>query len=246
MEIDEILPGCKIDILEEIETLEGEKKLKYYKSSLFSVIDSDIIEIVAPYENNVLIPLHMGQSYNLVFFDNETMRKTEGVVVDRYRSGNFNLVRLHILKKLSKFQRREFFRIDCMIFLSFIELNDNENNTSKISNIYNKIHNRIEASVNNISYENGTIIDISGGGIRFTTDVNLNSSHKYLFIFDLKFDDNIRTIDIIGRVVNSEHLPDSDKYSHRIQFLYGDNKKHQDEIVKYIFEIERKRRRKEQ
>lgn len=249
MEIDEILPGCKIEVLESYETLEGTKETNIYKSSLFSVIDSNMIEIVAPQKKGTLIPLHMGSSYDLLFFDNDSMKKTEGVVVDRYRSGNFNLVRLHIVKKLSKFQRREFFRIDCMIPLFFTNLTKEELNSGTISKMYQMVFKRFSDNYDSdVELISGTIIDISGGGIRFTTDVNIDSNLKYLFIFKLQSEEyeDMENMQIIGRVVASEHLPGSDRYAHRIQFLFTNNKKNQDEIVKFIFEVERERRGKEQ
>ena len=66
MELDDILPGCKLDVVEPKIDPDGKNKgiNHSYKSSLYSILDNNHIEIMTPQEETIIIPLRYGgQSY---------------------------------------------------------------------------------------------------------------------------------------------------------------------------------------
>lgn len=245
MELDEILPGCKIDVVE-LKNPDDENHVpESYSSSLFSVVDNDTVEIMSPQKANNIVPLHQGERYNLVFTTDKGMISATGVVLDRYKNSNFLLTKMQLVGRLSKYQRREFFRIDCMMPVRFLPLTPDDLEMPNIATIRQNIQTKIDKG-EKISEEYGTIIDISGGGIRLTAPYPMQNEERCLFDFDLALKSGIRHLEIIGKCVGSEHIPDTDKYSHRVMFDFSFEKISQEVIVRYIFEIERKRRRKEQ
>jgi len=245
MELDEILPGCKIDVVELADS-NGEMKIEHaYVSSLYSVIETDIIEITTPQKKNTLVPMHQGVKYKLIFTTEKGLVRADCVVLDRYQSSNFFLTKVQIIGKLSKYQRREFYRIDCLVPCRFTELEDDDLLVPSIQMLRQNILTKKEKN-EKISEEYGTIIDISGGGIRLTAPYSMKENDYFLFDFDLALDNGVRHVELVGRCVGSDHIPDTDLYSHRVKFDFMFEKVSQEIIVRYIFEIERKRRRKEQ
>jgi c-di-GMP-binding flagellar brake protein YcgR len=245
MELDEILPGCKIDVVELKNSADGSQVPESYTSSLFSVVSSDVIEMMTPQKQNSLVPLHPGERYKLVFTTDRGMVSATGAVIDRYKNSNFFITKVQLVGKLSKYQRREFFRIDCMIPVRFVPLKNEDLEGPSIVAVRTNLQTRIDKG-EKISEEYGTIIDISGGGIRFTAPYPVQKDEMCLFDFDLAMKSGIRHLEIIGRCVGSENIPETEKYSHRIMFDFSKDRVSQEVIVRYIFEIERKRRRKEQ
>jgi c-di-GMP-binding flagellar brake protein YcgR len=238
MELDEITPGCKINVLFESKT--GDQNVKHdYPSSLYSVLDSKTIEIVTPLNNTTPVPLHPGSRYTLIFSTDKGMIKALSEAVDRYKKGNFLLVKMKIVGNLSKYQRREFYRIDCLIPVKVAKLDKADLNITNLEDLKRVVEDREEEDY-------ATIIDISGGGIRITAPFDLHECEYCLLGFDLLLNSGSRHIDLIGKIVSSQHMPETDKYSHRIQFVFNYGTVYQEIIVRYIFETERKRRRKEQ
>ena len=240
MELDEITPGCKINVL--YETKMDNKVVKHnYPSSLYSVLDSKTIEIVTPLNNTTPVPLHPGSRYTLIFSSDKGMIRALSEAVDRYKKGNFLLVKMKIVGSLSKYQRREFYRIDCLIPVKVTRLKEADLGITSLEELKRTLENR-----EGEEEDYATIIDISGGGIRITSPFDLDGCEYCLFSFDLLMNSGSRHIDLIGKIVSSQHMPETDKYSHRIQFVYNYGTVFQEVIVRYIFETERKRRRKEQ
>ena len=244
MELDEIIPGCKIEVTHFAAGLEENKIVNTYKSSLFSVVEDDVIEITTPMKKGHLAPLHQGIKYKFVFITDKGLVRADGVVIDRYKNQNFYLIKVQLLGKLSKYQRREFYRVDCLVPTRFIPLKEEDLDFENMALLRQNIQNKIDLGERK-SEEYGTIIDISGGGIKFTAPYSIKEDEYCLFDFDLALDSGIRHVELIGKCVGSDHIEDTDQYSHRIRFDYRFEKLSQEVIVRYIFELERKRRRKE-
>ena len=246
MELDDILPGCKLDVVEPKIDPDGKNKgiNHSYKSSLYSIFDNNHIEIMTPHEETIIIPLRYGGQYNLIFTTIQGLLHADGQVVRRYKKENFYLTEIEVLGSISKYQRREFFRIDCMIPIDFTVLSDEAGNFTTINEAKREITLKEERAENVLS-GNGTIIDISGGGMRFTTSFDIEGFSYVLFRFELYLRSGSRIIEVIGKPIHSDHIEDTNKYSHRIQFQYTDGVS-QEVIIRYIFEVERSRRRREQ
>ena len=91
----------------------------------------------------------------------------------------------------------------------------------------------------------GTILDISGGGARFVSEEKFEANQFVLMELELISDKMDKQYHIKGRIVGWKKLEYREpRYETRIEFIMEDNKVRED-IIRYIFEEERKKRRNE-
>ncbi|NLZ81748.1 MAG: PilZ domain-containing protein, partial [Clostridiales bacterium] len=103
---------------------------------------------------------------------------------------------------------------------------------------YNKI-------IKSKEYIKGITIDISGGGLQFTSD-RAHSKGEYVIIeFPIIVQGKIKNLSILSEIVLTEKLPNRvGIYEHRISYVNISNKDRED-LIKYIFEEERRYRKNE-
>ena len=90
-----------------------------------------------------------------------------------------------------------------------------------------------------------TILDISGGGARFVSEEKFEANQFVLMELELISDNMDKQYHIKGRIVGWKKLEYREpRYETRIEFIMEDNKVRED-IIRYIFEEERKKRRNE-
>lgn len=240
MELDEITPGCRLEILETEEKENREKKT--YKSSLYSVIDNDTIEATVPTVRARLVPLDREREFYFVFITEKGLLRTKGIVTDIYKRGNFFLMKVHLNGHLSKYQRREFFRIDCMIPVIYQSLNEEQ---GLMKTVHEAEESLKKPESRSLVHGFGTIMDISGGGAKITSRLSLKEVPYVLLKFQMDVPDLEKMpVTVIAKVVNSESIEGVDLYCHRVRFMFRDYT-NQEKIVRYIFEKERLLLRKE-
>ena len=89
------------------------------------------------------------------------------------------------------------------------------------------------------------ISDISGGGLRFTGNFKYDKNSLVYCRFRLDVKGNPKEYEIIGMILDVNKIEKRPgNFEHRIQYMYID-KKTREEIIQYIFEEERKNRKKE-
>lgn len=237
MELADITPGCRLDIIESVHG-GGEKS---YPSSLYSVLDEHTIEVTTPLRRSVLIALPVGGRYSFIFTTDKGLLRAGGEVIDRYTRENFSLLKVHVPGSLSRFQRREFYRLDVVMPVVYQVLDEDL--------IKLKDPAKIETALKDEKYKDyprglGSSIDISGGGIKFTSSMDLASVPSLLLKFQLKVHGQTMVMTVTGRVVRSDEIEGTGRYAHRIQFIDPDTSV-QERIIRYIFETERLRRQKD-
>ncbi len=92
----------------------------------------------------------------------------------------------------------------------------------------------------------GTIVDISGGGIRFNSDTELKSGDHILAVAHLANERMNQEFHIVGSVISCEKKEQvtEKKYVSRVKFMIKDDRVRED-IIRYIFEEERLTRQKD-
>ena len=88
------------------------------------------------------------------------------------------------------------------------------------------------------------IVDISGGGAKFISDRQFERESKILFVFSLNLNGKQTEFSVIGKIILSDQIEGRNgEYKNHVQFV---NIKDRDRegIIRYIFEEERKIRRK--
>ena len=239
---DYIIPGDKIELArargQVAKRSDGsDEPKKAYKSRLYDIRSEDEIEIDMPMEKGHLELLTVGAEYDLCFYAKKGLYQCYARVKDRYKSNNIYICVLELTSALRKFQRREYYRFSCILDMQCRKLSEEEKK---------QITESVEFLDTDLTLEDGVIVDISGGGARFVSEMNFEQNTLILFKFSLgNGKENTHKYSIIGRVVLSNPLEgNKGKYENRIQFVNIENREREG-IIKYIFEEQRKIRKKE-
>ena len=106
--LNNIRPGDRINI----SFSDSKVNKNNYKSSISDLISDDTWEITMPMESGKMVLFPLGISCDLVIFSQgNIMNKCTAVIKDRYKKDGLFFLIVKISSKLTKIQRREFFRV---------------------------------------------------------------------------------------------------------------------------------------
>ena len=240
-----LLPGTKVDIRisQEInQKRETDEPVQSFVSSVFDVLPNGMLALTMPTHGGRILLLPTGIRYEFVFTTDKGLLKAEGIIEQRYKQDNFYLFSVRLTTPLEKFQRREFFRLPCLIPMTFITLDERAASVEKMSQIHDLLQS--EAGTSKI-YGKGTIVDISGGGIRFVSPRDIRQSKYLLLNFTLSGSKGDVAAELLGRIVAAYPKKETDQFTYRVKILFKDTKL-REQIVRFVFEEERKIRKREQ
>lgn len=121
--LNNIRPGDRINI----SFSDSKVNKNNYKSSISDLISDDTWEITMPMESGKMVLFPLGISCDLVIFSQgNIMNKCTAVIKDRYKKDGLFFLIIKISSKLTKIQRREFFRVVCCIDMQYYTLETNE------------------------------------------------------------------------------------------------------------------------
>ncbi|MCR4610857.1 MAG: flagellar brake domain-containing protein [Lachnospiraceae bacterium] len=238
----EILPGNRVD-LRLLQDVNREEKSGgssgTYMTSVFD-IDGDKYILHLPTQGGKILLLPLNVRYEFVFTTNNGLYKAEGTVTERFKKDNFYLMKGELTSDIVKFQRREFYRMECSIPVLFLSLEDDEGEAEKMAEVKEMIKDPSRpVAIRGL----GTILDISGGGVRFISEKDLEE-YNYIFVhFEVLLNNKKTNLEIVAKILAKEYNPDNRKYVYRTKFLFKDTKM-QERIIRYIFEEERRNRHK--
>lgn len=207
---------------------------KIYRSAVRDVISNDQVEILMPLEHGKLILLPVGREYNMVFQTAGVNYRCSARVIDRYKSENAYLILMEITSGLKKQQRRQYYRYSCILDLTSRALSPEEQEQLEkdSSIVYDE----------DLPEEDGTAIDISGGGMRFTSTAGYDKDSIILCRFTLNTRDGVKNFEVLALVINAKRLERKGVNEFRVEF-YKLGSDLREGIIKYIFDEERKKRR---
>lgn len=240
-----ITPGDRIEIrlLQQVENEEKTGEIvKAYKSQVLDINSKGNLEIAMPTEGNKLILLQLGVRYEFIFYSGNVLYRSVGQIVERYKKDNIYTLEVELKTRLEKYQRREFYRYECSIDFTFFELTEKQAELETPEEIF--------ASLRDEHFQEkthkGTIVDISGGGIRFNSDSELKIGTYIIAVIHLFNDKMNREFNIVGSIIGCERLEKATdkKYVSRVKFAIKDSRVRED-IIRYIFEEERHTRQRD-
>lgn len=209
---------------------------KSYRSQVFDIESEDRIKIGMPMEQGKLILLQVDEEYNLCFYTPAGLYQCIGRIADRYKAESVYVLVVDLVTDLRKYQRREYYRLNCVLDMKSSMISEKD-----VTQFSEHVH-FIDTD---ITFDNGVVVDISGGGARFISKVKYPKSSNILFMFQLFVNGELTEYKLLGRVLVSEEIANREgQYEHRIQFINMMNDD-RESIIKYIFEEERKIRRRE-
>ncbi|WFR54958.1 flagellar brake domain-containing protein [Anaerocolumna sp. AGMB13025] len=224
---------------------------KVYKSQVLDFIDEDTASILMPIEGGRVIPLTIGDKYNLCFYTKKGLYQCKSVITDRSRINNVFVLTVQFTSELEKYQRRQYYRLKYLLEFKYSIITDMEISImNKLRNNNAKKEEEKQAfldTLDSIKKEilSGTILDISGGGARFVS--GHNHEHGIMIQMLLDFDNGLgaKSFQIQAIIVSSDKMINRQGfYEHRVQFI-DMTKEEREAIIKFIFEEERRQRKKE-
>lgn len=246
MQIQELTPGCKVDICIvqrlEKDAIDGNQQA-IFLSSVFDVAPDDTIELQMPTFGGRFQLLPKNIRYQFNFSTEQGMYRADGTVIDHVKKDHFYLLKVALSTPLEKFQRRQYYRIPCDMPTIFMGITEEAAQLDSLPAVKEYMKSSSDMKVRGI----GTILDISGGGARFTSSNSLKDVPYLLLQFHLVRDNREEDlgIDVVCRVIASERIPSHEKYMHRVKFYFKDSKP-KEELIGFVFEEERRIRKKEQ
>ena len=210
---------------------------KKYGSQLLDFDGDRTAKIAMPISEGKVIPLEIDDDYNLCFFTNSGLYQCTAQIKKRYTENRMYVMDVIFLTPLNKFQRRKFYRLDCLFPIryrivpkeQFEKKNEAEQDNEK----------------DEILWEEGTISDLSGGGIRFHGNVECKKGDFVEIVLPLSLQSGIIPLSLYMKVVSCVHFEGSRvAYETRGEFL-NINEKERETVIKYVFEEQRRRMRKE-
>ena len=242
----EIKPGLKVNIRLVQEASRQEKQnsdVNYFVSRIYDITDDGFLELDMPTRSGKLLLLPVNVRYEFIIFSDKGMYKTDGIIVERFKRGNFYLLKAKITGKLEKFQRREYYRLNCLMPLLFKGMDDQVADIDDMSEIYGFLDDPEEDLKHpKIS---GMIVDISGGGLRAVSEQKIEDVNYCFLEFFIQVHGEEQKIELLAKLIAVQKVPESKNYSYRFKFLFKETKM-QETIIRFIFEEERKIRKKEQ
>ena len=214
----------------------GNEERKVYTTKVYDIISDERIELLMPMEQTKLILLPVDGEYELCFYTDNGLYQCVAKVVDRYRDNNIYVLALDLTTNLRKYQRREYYRFSCAL-----EMNSRELLKEEIESL-----NHSQTSLQpELPLKRSVIVDISGGGLRFVSNLEYEKGSIILCNYNLVVDGATKHYSLVGRVLSVEELENRPGvYEHRVQYVNMDVDE-REEIIKYIFNEERKNRHKE-
>ena len=231
-----VKPGDKIDI-----NFLHQNNGKTYKSGVFDFLGDNEIELTMPTEEGRMVMFNIGFECLFYFYTDKGLYSCEAVITNRYKRDNFFLLSAKIRTGLKKFQRREYFRFDCMIDFAYytipkeiVKLETTEEICEAITNPEYNDRRRL-----------GRTKDLSGGGMRFTTMEELEIGSKILAILHLSNDKMNQVFYLVTDIIACNPVENMQGlWIARGKFEFK-NMKERDLIIRYVFEEDRMKRRKE-
>ena len=234
---DLVRPGDKIELQAVERAIMGDKTdRRYLTSKIYDVIDDEKLEILMPMDGTKLILLPVDGEFQFCFYTQNGLYQCFVRIADRYKENNIYLLLCEITSPIGKYQRRSYYRYACTLPLKTRDLMEEEADSLQDREQGPKIMMGLPMTA-------GKIADISGGGIRFLSSVQYPEGTKILIEFSLKYGGEIREYQLTGRVLHSLAKENRNgEFEHRVKFIMID-KLQREEIIKYIFEEERKNRK---
>lgn len=231
-----ISPGDKLEMRSTVSVVlpDGTEGVKTYESSVYDITDDGKIEILMPMEQQKLVLLPIDGEYDVCFFTGGGMYRVNVRIVDRQKINRTYIVVAELITNIHKFQRRDYYRFNCVIDMAVKEMSYEESKAYRDG---------MPELVSDEGMARGVIVDISGGGLRFVSRQFYRAGGILLMEFLLPISDVETPFRLAAKVMYSGEIENREsEYENRVKYEFID-KNTREEIIKYIFDAERKYRK---
>ena len=232
--------GDKVDIRVRQQAEKGKgdgQHPKVFFSKVLNTRDNGSIEVTIPMENGEYVMLPMNVRIEFWFYTSHGVYRCMAHIKDRYKKEGLYTFLIEPKTRLEKHQRRQFYRLECLLDLHYLPITEEEAQMEDIAQI--KQHHK--SGYPEDAPLEGVAVDLSGGGMRFMGYTKREAGGSLLISVRLKNEGIDCFLELIGNIVSCKQIEGGStkkRYEYRINFKLK-VKKEQEMIVKYIFEQER-------
>lgn len=232
-----IKPGDRIE-LRPVEKNRNNKEAKAgiskaYISQVQSLLSEERMEIVMPMEGTKIVLLPVDAVFDMYLTTFSGLYQCFVRIIDRYKSNNVYILAVELTSNLRKYQRREYYRFSCALEMKSRELSEDEIRVVDTVDEY---------LTPGLPLKQSVIVDISGGGLRFLSNQQYAPDSLIYINYRLVIKDKVKDYNVVGKVLATR--PSENRkgvFEHRVQYVnMGTDDR--EEIIRYIFEEERKHR----
>ncbi len=244
MKANELKPGTKVSITLFQDKVRGDKDAKKLETKIEEVTDEGVIVLQMPTFGGKLVSLPSDVRYEMIFSTDRGFQMSIGQVVRRYKKEGFYLMDMVLTSPLERFQRREYFRIECALPALCMFLTSYEEEMENLTEIENYLE---EHGTEDFPAGFGSITNISGGGAHFISSLALKTGDYILLKvnFQESEEDDEDIAELICKILDASYDKEMERYSYRLKFMFT-NPKFRERIIHFVFEEERRIRRKVQ
>jgi len=223
MKLAEIKTGVKLEL--EVFNDYNEKINPTFVSQFEHAIDEKTAVIYAPIFEGNIYPIHKGWKMNVYFLHEDNLYRFWAKVTGRKLKSNVALLLIELQSDIERIQRRQFFRFECTLPVK-----------------YRVVDVMQETEENKPPFVESVTKDISGGGICIKIKEVVPTGSLIECELELSKTNKLQFYGVVSRVNSRE---DDLVYTHEsgVSFKYIE-KKHKEEIIRYIFAEQRKLRKK--
>jgi c-di-GMP-binding flagellar brake protein YcgR len=241
--------GDKIDIKHLDNRGRVVNSMKTFVSQLIDFVDFDIINIATPIVLGKTMLLTVGDRFNLCFYSSKGLYQCNCIVLSNHKENNTIVSVVRITTNLEKFQRRQYYRLECIHEIEYRMVTKEEEILEKKirEDNFNSVEERNEGRkrINQLEREwmQAAVTDLSGGGARFNSAVLHNQGEKVLLKLEFLINGEVKKMILGAIIITSERIMNRlGAFEHRVEFN-NIMQKDREDLIKYIFEQERRRRR---
>lgn len=222
-----------------------------YVSQFMQWTEENVAVIAVPSFKGHLVPLRLDEVYVLQFFTKNGLYQCKGKIVKRDKnSGHIATAEVKFISDLEKIQRRQYYRMNCIMPMTYSVLTDEQKELYKEKRYCLLPEERMiieqKLEKEEITFLKGMVLDISGGGMRFNSTVQLECDDVLLLQPALPEALRKKIPFLFGRVITSIRIPNKEPiaFDNRIEFIEI-NSSEREQIITYIFKEERDKRKRD-
>jgi len=222
-----------------------------YVSQFLQWADMNLATIAIPTFKGHLVPLRVDDVYELRFVTKNGLYRCRGRIKKRTKTSNgLAVAEVKFISAMEKFQRRQFYRMQCIMPMTFSILTDVQKDLYKEKKrcltLEQKLNIEKKLESQQLNFQKATVLDISGGGMRFNSSEQQEDGDVLLLQPALPETIRKKIPFLFGRVISCRRIPNKEPvtYDNRIEFVEISSVE-QEQIITYIFKEERDKRRRE-
>lgn len=234
IELNRVLSEERRKILEK----EGSIEVRTFVSQVYDIIEEDEeLKIAMPIVEGRVIPLPLNARYDTCFYTNGGLYRARVVITERYKEGGLFILVIEISSELKKFQRRQYFRLECALDIQYRVLEDED--VEQIRNDPRVLEDYVEQG----GLTEAIVLDISGGGVRFVSKEKLEPGRVLLINLGISTSNGQSVYGVMAKLLSSTRVINREStYEQRVEYieLEGNTR---EAIIRFIFEQERRMRK---